>query len=180
MPALMIALDMRNYHPNITVESHCLSSCANYLALASPAPTVSCGSILIWHGSPSGTFSTSIEKMRLEGKNPKLIKKYKAWSSKFNAMEHEFFSSIGVSIKLLSDSIDIVRREKIEPESTFIFDEMTGDYSESVSSGLWVPTTKVMRGYGVNVRNFCRSYDADISQTLNRLGIVAPYTSAGP
>jgi hypothetical protein len=180
MPALMIALDMQKHRPQITVDGYCLSSCANYLFLASPASVVQCGALLMWHGSPSGSFSSNIEKMRLDGKNPQLIGKYEEWASRFDAMEREFFGLTGVDRKLLSDSVAIVRREKIVPESVFTFDEVTGDYSESVSSGLWVPTTKVISGYGVDVSNFCSSYDADIPKTLDRLGVTAPYTSAGP
>lgn len=180
LPALLIARDMRKHRPIISVESHCLSACANYLFLASPAPHVQCGAIIMWHGSPSSTFGRAVQTMRVEGKSPQLIEKYEAWASSFEAMERDFFASIKVNRKLLLDSVEIVRRERIVPEATFTFDEMTGDYSESRSSGLWIPTLGVIRGYGVATRNFCTSYDADIPRALARLGISAPYTSAGP
>jgi hypothetical protein len=180
MPALMIAGEMREHQPQITVEGTCLSACANYLLLAAPAPHVECGAILIWHGSPADDVDSEVRVMRAEDKNPKLIAKYGAWGSKLKAMERDFYAAIGVNRKLLSDSVAIVQRDHVTPEATFSFDEMTGDYSETVSSGLWVPTTKTMRGYGIDTRNFCPTYDADIPATLKRLNLNAHYTSAGP
>lgn len=180
MPALMIAMDMRERHPQITVEDYCLSACANYLLLAAPAPHVQCGAILIWHGSPSGNIDSTLQVMRMERKNPGLIEKYAAWGAKLEAMEHDFFTAVGVDRALLSDSVAIVQREHVAPEATFTFDEMTGDYSETTAAGLWIPTTKVMRDYGIDTRNICPSYDADIPATLKHLKINAPYTSAGP
>lgn len=180
MPALLIAKDMQRIQPNIVVNGYCLSACANYLFLASSAPRVECGAVIVWHGSPSGEFESNIEIMRLEGKSPKLVAAYKAWASRFEAMERDFFSSTGIDRHLLSDSEVVLRREKVSPESTFKFDEMTGDYSETTSAGMWIPTTDVMREYGIKVKNFCPSYDADIPKSLNNLGINAAYTSARP
>jgi len=180
MPALMVAQDMLKYRPEIVVQSYCFSACANYLLMASPAPVVECGAVVIWHGSPSNDFATNIEVMRLQGKNEDLIKKYEEWSGRFAALENAYFSAVKVNKKILSDSVAIVNREHVAPAATFEFDETTGDYSETVSSGLWIPSVKVMRSYGIQTRNFCRTYDTDIAGSLKRLGINAPYTTLGP
>lgn len=180
MPALMIAEEIRKISPEIIVESHCLSACANYLLLASPAPHVECGALIIWHGSPSNDFDSNIRIMHEQNKNLKLIEKYEAWSRKYKSMEDGYFTSIGVNKKILSDSVAIVSRDKVAPEVKFEFDDMTGNYSETVSSGLWIPAVKVIRSYGVDTRNFCPTYDADIPSVIKRLGIEAPYTTLGP
>lgn len=180
LPALTIAQDMRNYQPEIVVENYCLSACANYLVFASPSPTVTCGSVLVWHGTIANGISKKVEVMRIEGKNPDLIEMYRGWVEQFDEMEVQYFRDVNVDRNILFDSVSIVQREGVVPEAKFTFDEITGDFSESVSAALWVPTTAILRGYGMNTRNFCPTYDADIPETLESLGIKAPYTSAGP
>lgn len=180
LPALMIAEDMRKHQPAIAVDGYCLSACANYLLLASPAPTVPCGALVIWHGSPSVGFSEALAAMRAENKNSKLIEHYAKWANDFSVREASYYAAIGIDKKLLSDSVKIVRREHVAPESTFNFDELTGDYSETISSGLWIPTREVIESYGIQVKNFCRTYDREIPAARKQLGIMAPYTSAGP
>lgn len=180
LPALMIAQDMWKRQPEITVEDYCLSACANYLIFATPAPEVPCGAALAWHGTISGDASERVEVMRLEGRNPKLIEAYRKWAERFHAMEVQYFRDVGIDRNILFDSTSIVDREDIVPEAKFTFDEMTGDTTESISAGMWVPTTAIMRGYGMDTRNFCQTYDADIPRTLESLGMKMPYTSAGP
>jgi len=179
MPALLIARDMHKHQPRIVVEDYCLSACANYLLMASPAPKVGCGSLVIWHGTPTAGYRDEVEAMRLEGRNPKLVEVYRQWYEGFDAMEAQFFRDAGVDRSILFDSGTIVQRAGILPESTFDFDEMTGDYTETTSAALWIPITAVMRSYGLDTRNFCPSYDADIPATVERLGIKTPYTSSG-
>ncbi len=180
MPALMIAEDMRRHQPKVRVESHCLSSCANYLLIASPAPQVNCGGLVAWHGSPTLDIDSSIEVMLIEDKDRGLIEKYGAWGRRIQKMEREFYESVGVDQALLADSLAVMRREGVGGVSSFSFNDMTGDYSETVSAGVWVPTMAIMQRYGIDTRNFCESYDTDISGAVKRLKMSAPYTSAAP
>lgn len=180
LPALLIAQDMRAHEPEVIVADRCFSACANYLLLAGPAPRVQCGALVIWHGSPSNDFASNVAVMEAQMKDPRLIETYGRWARKFTAMEDAFFASIHVDKKLLSDSVEIVRREHVAPKATFTFDEMSGDYSETVSSGLWIPTVDVIRSYGVDTARFCPTYDAEIPGALRRLGIRSPYTLRGP
>ncbi len=180
MPALMIAEDIRRHQSKVRVESHCLSSCANYLLIASPAPQVDCGALVAWHGSPTLDIDSSIQVMMIEDKDPGLIEKYSAWGQRIRKKEREFYEDMGVDQKLLADSLAVMQREGVGGVSSFTFDDMTGDYSETVSAGVWVPTLTIMQRYGIDTRNFCESYDADISSTVKRLKMSAPYTSAAP
>ena len=100
LPALMIAQDMLKHHPKVVVENKCFSACANYPLLAAPAPVVKCGALIIWHGSPSGDFASDITTMRIERKNPDLIRKYIDWSNHFETLERTFFSQAGVNSRL--------------------------------------------------------------------------------
>jgi hypothetical protein len=179
-PALLIAQDMLSHHPQVIVDDYCLSACANYLLFASPAPTVTCGALLIWHGSPSLGVTAELQKMKLDDKPAKLIQAYADWAKRFEAMEVDYFARVGISRKILTDSVAIVDRERVAPEKTFSFDDMTGDYSETASAGLWIPTTRALRAYGMDTKHFCPSYDQDIPQVLKRLKLSAPYTTAGP
>lgn len=180
MPALMIAEDMRRHQPEVRVESHCLSSCANYLLIATPAPQVGCGGLVAWHGSPTLDIDSSIQVMVIEEKDPDLVEKYSAWGQHLQKMERDFYESVGVDRTLLADSLAVMQREGVGGVSSFTFDDMTGDYSETVSAGVWVPTMAIMQRYGIDTRNFCASYDEDISSTVKRLKMHAPYTSAAP
>lgn len=180
MPALMIAEDMRRHQPKVRVESHCLSSCANYLLIASPAVQLDCGGLVAWHGSPTLDIDSSIQVMLIEEKDPGLIEKYSAWGRRIQKKEREFYENVGVDQKLLADSLAVMRREGVGGVLSFTFDDMTGDYSETASAGAWVPTLAMMQRYGIDTRNFCASYDADISSTVKRLKMSVPYTSAAP
>jgi hypothetical protein len=51
--ALEIAERIQRYHIAVRVKEYCLSSCANYIVVASPSVTVDEGAIIGWHGGHS-------------------------------------------------------------------------------------------------------------------------------
>ena len=79
-PALMIARDMQRRGAKVFIDGLCASTCANFLALAVRAPSVSCRSLLAWHGSGLLTDMQSSDDDWIEAEMPEaFVSDVKAW-----------------------------------------------------------------------------------------------------
>jgi len=56
---------------------------------------------------------------------------------------------------------------------------MTGEYSESVMTGLWIPTFKTIQAYNIDMHHFYAEYDANIPTSVQRYLVGAHYTNKG-
>lgn len=178
--ALRIAEDIARRDVTVEVAGPCLSSCANYLALAGRRLVVKQGGVLGWHGSlPSPVEGRA--RLEAEGLPAALVDTYAAWLTDFKARERAFYEKAGVDYRLLQDSIDILAEDKVAPEAGYSFDEVTGAYSVTRSAAMWIPTPDVLERYGVRTDGFQWRYDADdIAAWAVERGLTTPYATRGP
>lgn len=177
--ALKIAEDVVSRDVTVVVDGYCMSACANYLAFSGDHLVVNCDSFLAWHGTLE-TPSEALVRMQALRLPAGLIAAYTEWLTSFKLREKKFFNNVGVDYRLLEDSTQIVRAEKIAPEVGFELDRVTGDYSITRSAALWIPTPDVLENYGVDTSAFCKRYThSDIEAMLKERGITIPFTSKG-
>lgn len=177
--ALRIAEDVSSRNVDIVVDGFCGSSCANYLAVAGKNLTVTCDSLVGWHGTLQSSEEAAIE-MQAKGEPAELIKARSTWLANFHARERKYFKKVGVNYALLDDSVEIVREKDVTSSVDFTFDEITGDYTVSRSAAIWIPTIEIMQIYGIDTSGFCgqRTHD-DIASALEKKGWNIPFASSG-
>lgn len=174
---LAIAEDIVRRGPIIVVDGVCISSCANYLALAGSKLVIKCGSVVGWHGGLGSVVDESAA-MRASGIPNSVVDGYAKWLSEFKRKEAEFFRAVEVDASILSDSIGVIERSGTKPEPSFTIDEVTGEYSYTTSTSLWIPEIADIESYGIRVESCCgQQSDSDIYQSLRKSGIAIPFTS---
>lgn len=178
--ALRIAEDMATRDITVVVDGPCLSSCANYLALAGRRLVVKEGGMLGWHGSlPSPVDGRA--RLEAEDVPEALVDTYVSWLTDFKAREQAFFEKVGVDYRLLQDSADIITEDQVAPGAGYHFDEVTGAYSVTRSAAMWIPTPDVLERYGIRTDGFEWRYDADdIAAWAVERGLTTPYATRGP
>ena len=165
---LLIAEDIQRRGARVTVEKYCASACANYILTATRAPRVKCGAVLAWHGTFEGYDETSL---RMSGFPETVITQIKDWTTNFSLREKLLLSKSGINPGLLIDSGRFAHDNASGTSTTYGFDELTGDLTTKIETKSWFPTTKVLRNYGIDTRNFCPDYDRQIKTNMERLGI---------
>ena len=174
---LAIAEDVIKRNPMIVVDGVCISSCANYLAIAGAKLVIKCGSAVGWHGGLGSVVDESAA-MRASGIPGNVVDGYAKWLSEFKRKEAEFFRTAKVDVSILSDSIGVIERSGITPEPSFTIDQVTGEYSYTTTTSLWVPAIEDIESYGIRVESCCgQQSDSDTSKSLKNSGVVIPFTS---
>ena len=179
--ALKIAEDIARRNVDVHIEGYCFSACANYLALAGRSLTVPCGSLLGWHGSPTGQSESEVRmQAKADGHPKELADLTWAWLEKFSREEKTFYARVGVDYRLLRDSVDIPAANALRPEVNFTFDEETGSASVHRSATMWIPTVAVLKRYRVPTEGFCPQYsEPDIRSVVKKLGLKMSFSSSG-
>ncbi|QRP63091.1 hypothetical protein I6J77_13320 [Rhodanobacter sp. FDAARGOS 1247] len=175
--ALKIARDIQG-RPDveIDVKGVCISACASYLAIAGKRLNIECDSVVAWHGG-LGKAEDEARSMRAEGIPEGLVVEYAAWLDAFHADESAFYAGASVDIALLADSEKAVNA--LDLKESYTLDPVTGEYSYSTSAGVWVPSMKSLRNYGVKKLKYCHDYSPDrIGEILKRNGYQVKFSTA--
>lgn len=177
--ALRIAEDIASRDVTVRVKGSCMSACANYLAMAGRRLVVEEGALLAWHGTLPDV-DDGRARMVAENLPAPLVETYVEWLTDFKIRERAFFAKVGVDYRLLQDSADIIREDKLVPEAGYSFDEVTGAYSITRSAAMWIPTPDVLEDYGINTDGFRWRYtDSDVAQWARKHGFRTPYATRG-
>jgi len=171
--ALKIAEDIAARKVEVIVDGYCFSSCANYLVLAGAQLTVPCGALIGWHGTPTLESDDEIRRSFAAKNYPaSLTDTYLGWLNDFRKREQEFFKGIKVDHRILEDSVAIPIAEKLKAKVDYKFDSETGAISTITSQApLWIPESKTLKKYGVQIEGFCTQYSrADIENYLQQRG----------
>lgn len=175
--ALKIAKDIqRHADVEIDVKGVCISACASYLAIAGKRLNIECDSVVAWHGD-LGTPEDEARSMRAEGIPEGLVVEYAAWLKAFHADEAAFYANAGVDIALLTDSEKAVGA--LDLKESYTLDAATGEYSYSTSAGVWVPSMRSLKQYGVKKLKYCRDYSQDqTAEILKKHGYQVKFSTA--
>jgi hypothetical protein len=177
-PALLIARDIQRRGAKVFIDGLCASTCANFLALAVRAPSVSCRSLLAWHGSGLLTDMRSSDDDWIEAEMPEtFVSEVKAWKVNARSEVVAFLKHTGIDSSIVDESVRVVLSAGIKPQSektVYSLDPATGFISSTTTRKglpLWVPTTKALNRYGVDTSGFCPEYDQRIKGNMERLGV---------
>ncbi|EIL94437.1 hypothetical protein [Rhodanobacter spathiphylli] len=175
--ALKIARDIQA-HPDVEVDVKgvCVSACASYLAIAGQHLKIECDSVVAWHGG-LGTPEDEARSMRAEHIPEGLVVAYAAWLTALHADESDFYARAGVDIALLADSEKAV--STLDLDESYTLDAVTGEYSYSTSAGVWVPSMRSLKKYGVKDLKYCRDDGAtEIGKALKKNGYSVKFSTA--
>jgi len=187
--ALKIAERIAEKDVEIEIDGYCFSACANFLALAGRRLVVPCDSLIGWHGSHSLKTEDEVRDVHRTHEHPEeLTETYLRWLDELRVREQNFYRRIDVCHELLADSVRVPAHAfpQQEPEVSFTFDPVTGEFTvsrRSETAGVWIPTARVLEKYGIRTVGFCPKYDdpAHIEAVVSSLGLSElRFTSSGP
>lgn len=117
-PALMIARDVQRRGAIMYIDGLCGSACANFPALAIRAPSVSCRSLLAWHGSALLSDMQSSDDDWIEAQMPEaFVSEVKAWKIRARSEAIAFFDHTGIDSSIVDQSVRVVLSAGIKPQS---------------------------------------------------------------
>jgi hypothetical protein len=153
--AMRIAQDPRYGDADIIISKQCSSACAYFLALLGRSLTVSCESIIGFHGTnlPRHNFTSGygLNILRKSDKdfNDSTIRQ---WYSNSNNEFRALFKERGVDIRILYYK----NSKYLKNHYKFSFNTETGDVNWSISqNGIWMPSLTQLKAYGLKNLDYC-------------------------
>ena len=159
--AMRIAQDPRYGDADIIISKRCFSACAHFLALLGRSLTVSCESIIGFHGTslPKHKFNFGygfkfLRKLDRDFNDPSIIK----WYSSSDKESRFLFKDRGVDRKI----IHYKNYKYVKNHYKFSFDSELGDVDWSLSqNGVWMPSREQLKSYGLKNLNYCAPANDD-------------------